>query len=254
MDSITLVVTILSALLTSAVLMIFIENQHIAANVNARYQMIMTPFLHKLSNYFKYASDVRCAINIINEKSGITDFVKSLKTFDQYSYRTIMAERDFPIGYFTAIQLDEICNEINRVWYIHNKYQIEKPISYTLNRLVNYELTNSYLKEVFPYKKCEESSLEQLAEVSGDFYYKIYSPIKNYAHNYEKWQKMDRRFKKFSLWNIVVCIAFLIVTLFFGSCLCDYTIKSFAVISLILLAVTVQRMMKIEKFSNNMFL
>ena len=253
-SSVSLVITILSALLTSAVLMVFIENQHIAANINARYQMIMTPFLHKLSNYFKYTSDVRCTINIINEKSGITDFVKSLKTFDQYSYKTIMSGRDFPIGYFSAIQIDEICNEINRVWHIHNKYQIENPILYTLNRLVNYELTNSYLKEVFPDKKCEESSLEQLAEVSGDFYYKIYSPIKDYAHQYERWQLLDRRFKRFSYGNIVVCVAFLIVTLFFGDCLCGYFIKSFAAISLLLLVITIRRMMRIEKFSNNMFL
>lgn len=253
MDGVSLVVTILSALLASAVLMIFIENQHIAANVNARYQMIMTPFLHKLSYYFKYAYDVSHTISIINEKSGITDFVNLLKRFDQYSYKTIMAGRDFPIGYFSAIQIDEICNVINRVWYIHNKYQIENPVSYTLSRLFNYELTNSYLKEVFPDKKCDESSLEQLAKVSGEFYSDIYTPIKDYAHQYEGWQILDRQFKWLSFGNIIINAAFLIVTLFFGDCICNYVTKSFAVISLILLVFTVWKMVRMEKFSTLMF-
>lgn len=254
MDSITLVVTILSALLASAVLMIFIENQHIAANVNARYQMVMTPFLHKLSNYFKYIFDVSHAIDIINDNIGITDFVNLLKKFDKYSYMTVMSGRNYPICYFSAAQIDEICSDINKVWQMHKEYQIEGNGSYKLNRLLDYELTNSYLIEIFTDKKFDDSSLKQLAEVSGEFYYEIYLPIKDYTPQYEVWQKKDRIFKLVTCGNIVVSVVFLIITLFFGDCICDYAIKSFAAISLILIAVSIFMMIKNEKFSNEMFL
>ena len=140
------------------------------------------------------------------------------------------------------------------MWYIHKKYQIEEPGSYKLDIVANYELTNSYLCEIFPGTTYDDSSLEQLANVSEKFYRELYQPVQGHIADFEMWQKKDRRFKRFSFGNIVVCSVFLIVTLFFGSCLCGYTIKSFAVISLILLGVTVRRMMRIEKFSNNIFL
>ena len=45
------VITLLSAILTGGVLMLFIESQKLSANVVERFQNIMKPFYHKLSCY-----------------------------------------------------------------------------------------------------------------------------------------------------------------------------------------------------------
>ena len=51
--------TILSALLTCGILMIFVENQHISGDIYQYYIGVMKPFMHRLSNYFKYLSCVK---------------------------------------------------------------------------------------------------------------------------------------------------------------------------------------------------
>lgn len=253
MDGVSLVVTILSALLASAVLMIFIENQHIAANVVSRYQMIMLPFMHKLSNYFKYVYNVRHTIRITNKNDCVTDYVNLLKKFDKYSFDTTMSGKDYSIGCFSSVQIGTICDDISKVRYLYKKYQIERTGSYMLDKLPNYEITNSYLCEIFPKLRYDESSLQQLADVSGKFYDELYQPIQNYPPRYELWQKKDRQFKWLTFGNIIINAAFLIITLFFGDCICNYVTKSFAVISLILLVFTVWKMVRMEKFSTQMF-
>lgn len=96
-----------------------------------------------------------------------------------YAYPCIMSGQDYPTSKFTAKQLENICNDINNVWYYwdrkHN-YMIDY-CSYDTRKAEQFcTLGKECLKEVFPLKYNEQAfSLNLISDVSGAFLLKFIS-------------------------------------------------------------------------------
>ena len=102
--------------------MLFIENQHVASSVNERYRFIMKPFYHKLSNYFKFVGSFATFMRVKDRKA---EYVKTFESYvDQMgklAHPCIMDGMDYPVTYFKAEQLEQICNDINQIWYFWDR-------------------------------------------------------------------------------------------------------------------------------------
>ena len=55
-EQVSIIVSIITALLTGGFIILFLDNQHVGATVIERYHFVMQPFMHRLSNYFKFLS------------------------------------------------------------------------------------------------------------------------------------------------------------------------------------------------------
>ena len=55
-EQVSIIISIIVALLTGGFIILFLENQHVGANVIERYHFVMQPFMHRLSNYFLTSS------------------------------------------------------------------------------------------------------------------------------------------------------------------------------------------------------
>ena len=63
-EQVSIIITIIVALLTGGFIILFLENQHVGANVIERYHFVMQPFMHRLSNYFKFLSSAKVYFSI----------------------------------------------------------------------------------------------------------------------------------------------------------------------------------------------
>lgn len=67
-EQISIIVPIIVALLTGGFIILFLENQHVGDNVIERYHFVMKPFMHRLSNYFKFLSSAKVYFPLIREQ------------------------------------------------------------------------------------------------------------------------------------------------------------------------------------------
>ena len=58
-EQVSIIVTVLAALLTGGFLMIFIESQQVANNMAERFHFIMRPFFHSFTNYARFISSFK---------------------------------------------------------------------------------------------------------------------------------------------------------------------------------------------------
>lgn len=63
-EQVSIIISIIVALLTGGFIILFLENQHVGANVIERYHFVMQPFMHRLSNYFKFLSSAKIYFSI----------------------------------------------------------------------------------------------------------------------------------------------------------------------------------------------
>lgn len=63
-EQVSIIIPIIVALLTGGFIILFLENQHVGASVIERYHFIMQPFMHRLSNYFKFLSSAKVYFSI----------------------------------------------------------------------------------------------------------------------------------------------------------------------------------------------
>lgn len=122
-EQVSIIVSVITALLTGGVIILFLENQHVGENVIDRYQFIMKPFMHRLSNYFKFLSSAKTFFSIKrgvkNDEAVYALRLNSLMDdLGHYAYPCIMSGQDYPTSQFSAKQLDNICNGINNVWHL----------------------------------------------------------------------------------------------------------------------------------------
>ena len=121
-EQVSIIIPIIVALLTGGFIILFLENQHIGANVIERYHFVMQPFMHRLSNYFKFLSSATTYFSITkgtkkDEAEYVFKFNDLMDKLGHYAYPCIMSGQDYPASKFTAKQLENICNDINNVWY-----------------------------------------------------------------------------------------------------------------------------------------
>lgn len=255
MEQSTLITSILTAVLTGGVLVLFIENQHVTSFVWTKYESIMTPFLHKLTCIIQYISKCNSAI----ESEGKPDatliaYKKRLNYFRTLNHVTIMGGRDIPLDYLSANKLDEVCNKVNDIWYYGNRNQASMKDKYIVNNAVYDDSTKKHLAEIFhdiPFSQ-KQLTIQHLNEVTGTFYTEIYQPIKDIPLYYEMWNDNSSSLKELSIACIAICILGLILMMLWPDipicCLIIITI-----LSILLFCGTLFYLMQVDNLSRKMF-
>lgn len=183
------VVTILSSIITGGFVLVFVEIGNRKNRENDRYDMQMSPFIHKLSAYFRFISWCHSHINYpksLNEKER--NFKQLIEEMSKRGGRLIMSGGDYLIDSFSAEQLEQIALDINNIWYWHDKM---RPCNLSWNNHVfDRELLDKDLKEINPQYLALPCDVSMVAKVSGDFYVDIYQPIEYESYRHEAYLRL----------------------------------------------------------------
>ena len=98
-EQVSIIITIIVALLTGGFIILFLENQHVGANVIERYHFVMQPFMHRLSNYFKFLSSAKIYFSINkgtkkDDAEYIFQFNDLMDRLGHFAYPCIMSGQD----------------------------------------------------------------------------------------------------------------------------------------------------------------
>lgn len=250
----TEVITLLTGLLTSGVLMLFIENQHIKSAVYTKYESIMIPFMRKLSNYFKFAFHSDCALDIKNfNNNSVQRYKKRLKPYCRYAHMAIMDARDFPVGYFSAKEIDDLCNEINNVWYFGKDNIRSMEDAYEINHIHDIEIKKD-LCIIFPNDKiCEEEvSVKLINDVSTKFFSEVYKPIRHIPQNYEVWDGKCSDFRELAFASLLINVLS-VGTIIFWESIPGCLVAVLLVMSLLMFCGVLYYLVEIDKLSRKIF-
>lgn len=261
-EQVSIIVSIITALLTGGFIILFLDNQHVGATVIERYHFVMQPFMHRLSNYFKFLSSATTYFSITkgtkkDEAEYVFKFNDLMDKLGHYAYPCIMSGQDYPTSKFTAKQLENICNDINNVWYYwdrkHN-YMIDY-CSYDTRKAEQFcTLGKECLKEVFPLKYNEQAfSLNLISDVSGTFFTEIYQPIQHVPYEYEYWCKQEKIFQATTFCTIGLCLVTLTIILLLRYFIPLCVINLLTLLSIISLVYSLYKFAKLENLSRKLF-
>ena len=254
MEQLSLLTSILTSVLTGGILVLFIENQHLTSYVWTKYESIMTPFIHKLTCVIKYISLCNSAIEEPDTPNpSLTAYKKRLDYFRSYNFITIMGGRDFPIDYFAARNLDEICEKVNDIWYFGDRYPADLE-GFFVNETVYGDNAKKLLLEIFEKKTFfqEHLTIRLLNNVTGQFYSEIYQPIKNIPLYFDVWKKRSTYFKCLSISSIIICINTFILLLVWPNIPSCWIIL-LTIFSLIIFSFDLFYLLHLDVFSRKMF-
>lgn len=151
-EQVSIIIPIIVALLTGGFIILFLENQHVGANVIERYHFVMQPFMHRLSNYFKFLSSAKVYFSIksgTSKNKTVYDFNNLMDKLGHMAFPCIMSGQDYPVSHFSACQIQEYSEDINKVWYYldRNKSNIINDCFYDSNKaeMVEHTLTRYFL-------------------------------------------------------------------------------------------------------------
>jgi hypothetical protein len=253
-EQLSIIISILAALLTGGFLMIFIESQQVAGSVAERFHLAMNPFFRSFSNYVKFISSFKTCFTFKVTKDS--DYVKRLKdnveTIAGLGGRSIISGQDYPADYFTAKELDSICNTINDIWYCIDGKQnyIDKHLNFdSRHAQIFSEQTKNYLEAIYPQYKGVQLTKDMLAKVSGDFFVDIYQPIQHILPHYEFWQKKEKEFKILTLITVVFTLFTMILVLLLSCYILIWVYKVLCVTCCGLLIFELYKLIKLENLS-----
>ena len=251
-QQISIIITILAALLTGGFLMIFIESHQVANNLADRFYFIMRPFFHSFTSYTRFISGFKSYFyfNGIGSSGYMKRLKDNLELISKIGGKSIIVGQDYPVDYFTSEKLDKICNVINDIWYcIREDPQTFKKVQFDTNHADSFsEHTLGYLEEISPIFKGKELTKELLEEVSAKFYVGFYQPVEHVLPEYEYWQKKEREFKIFSMGTIVFTLfSMLLLLLYCYIPICILAIL--CVVSSILLLIELYKLIRLENMS-----
>ena len=94
-EQVSIIVSIITALLTGGFIILFLDNQHVGATVIERYHFVMQPFMHRLTNYFKFLSSAKTYFSITkgtkkDEAEYVFKFHDLMDKLGHYAYPCIM--------------------------------------------------------------------------------------------------------------------------------------------------------------------
>jgi hypothetical protein len=250
----SIIISILAALLTGGFLMIFIESQQVAGSVAERFHFAMNPFFHSFSNYVKFISSFKTCFTFKVTKDS--DYVKRLKdnveTIAGLGGRSIISGQNYPADYFTAKELNSICNTVNDIWY-----RIDREQDYVYDHLdfdsrhvqMFSEHIKDYLDAISPKYKGMQLTKDMLAKVSGDFFVEIYQPIQHILPQYEFWQKKEKEFKKLTLTTVGFTLLTMILVLLLSCYIPMWIYKVLCIACCGLLIFELYKLIKLENLS-----
>jgi hypothetical protein len=251
-EQISIIITILAALLTGGFLMIFIESQKVAGDVTERFHFVMNPFFHSFSNYAKFISSFRHCFEFNCTDEFLTTLKENVETVGRLGTKSIMAGRDFPSDYFTAKELDRICRTISNIWY-----RIDRE-SHHVDRHLNFDSdyaetscqhTKEYLTAIHPKYANVPLTKDLLETVSGDFFDDIYQPVQNILPHYERWQCKEKEFKWLALTTVAFTLLTMVLIVLFSCYIQLWVFQSLCVICCGLLIFELYKLIKLENLS-----
>jgi hypothetical protein len=253
-EQLSIIISILAALLTGGFLMIFIESQKTAGSVIERFHFVMNPFFCSFTNYVKFISSFKTCFTFKVSKDS--DYINRLKnnveTIAGLGGKSIISGQDYPADYFTAKELDSICNTINDVWYCidtkHNYINSQLGFdSHHAQRLS--EQTKGYLEAISPKYKGVQLTKDTLANVSGDFFTDIYQPIQHILPHYEFWQRKEKEFKILALVTVGFTLLTMILILLLSCYIPIWIYNALCVACCGLLMFELYKLVKLENLS-----
>jgi hypothetical protein len=253
-EQLSIIISILAALLTGGFLMIFIESQKVTGSVAERFHFVMNPFFHSFSNYVKFLSSFKTCFTFRVAKDS--DYVKGLKDNIEKVARlgghSIMSGQDYPADYFTAKELDSICNTINDIWYRIDRKQdyVYKNLDFDSHHAQMFsEHTKGYLEAISPKYKGVQLTRDMLAKVSGDFFAEIYRPIQHILPRYEFWQKKEKGFKMLALVTVGFTLLTMILILLLSCYIPIWIYNALCIVCCGLLMFELCKLIKLENLS-----
>lgn len=249
-EQVSIIITILAALLTGGFLMIFIESQQVANNMAERFHFIMHPFFHSFTNYARFISSFKSCFSFREvEKEGYMKRLKDdLEQISRIGGKSIIAGQEFPVDYFTGKQLDSVCKTINDIWYcIDNDYHGFQKIEFDTHHAEMFsEHTISYIEEISPKYKGIKLTKDLLGKVSGDFYVDFYQPIEHILPHYEYWLKKEKEFKIIAMITIIITLLTMLILLLLRCYMPIWILNSLCILCCGLLLFELYKLMRLE--------
>lgn len=205
--------TILTSIITGGFILVLIEIGNRKSRENDNYNMIMKPFTHKLTSYFRFINWVKGHVQYPQEKSNVEiKFQNLMDSLGRYGSMAIMAGDDYGIDHFSAKQLNDITTDINNLWYWHNKM---KPCNLKWDNYNNdTEFINRELGVLNPEYLLTPQNIELIVNVSSDFYCYTYKPIEYEIALHENALVIFRKQSLFVLSSVSYVVVFLCLLLF----------------------------------------
>ena len=201
---------ILTSIITGGFVLVFVEIGNRKNRENDRHEQIMTPFMHKLSSFFRFINWCRSSIVYPQQLNGYeVSFKKLVEDIGGYGGKAIVSGGDYGIGYFTADELNQIALDINNIWYYHDKMN---PCRLSWNDRMHWsdELIPKELTEVNPRYLKEKIDVNLVAKVSGDFYTDAYQPIEDETYRHEAFEQHFKR--QTVMVSLFVCFVLLMLS------------------------------------------
>lgn len=176
---------ILTSIITGGFVLVFVEIGNRKNRENDKHDQIMTPFMHKLSAFFRYINWSSSYIIYPKPLEGYEkDFKALIKDIGGYGGRAITSGGDYGSDNFTAEQLYRIAFDINNIWYFHDKMNPCR-LTWDTKMRGTEEYISKELKEINPIYLKETNSVDLVAKLSGDFYTDVYQPIEGETYRHE---------------------------------------------------------------------
>ena len=209
-----MVLTILSSIITGGFILVFIEIGNRKNRENDNYEFQMKPFMHKLSAYFRFISWCSSRICYPKELNVYEKhFKEQIDKISNLGGRSIVSGGDYGIEYFKPSELREIAEDINNIWYWHDKMHpcnlIWRDVLYESNELIDNELN-----EISPKYVSMPHDINLVSKISSDFYVYIYQPIEYLAFKHEANMKHFSRSTCFMSISVTVVLIVLCLMLF----------------------------------------
>jgi uncharacterized protein YhhL (DUF1145 family)/uncharacterized protein YaaR (DUF327 family) len=238
--------TILSSIITGGFVLIFVEIGNRKNRENDHYDFLMSPFMHKLSSYFRFISWCSSRINYPRNLNGHeTRFKEIVEKISRFGGRAIVSGGDYSVNYFKASELRKIAEDINNIWYLHEKMHpcnlIWRDIIYESNELIDHELAEINTKYLsMPY------DINLVSKVSSDFFVYIYQPVEYETFKHESYMAHFSRLTSFVSIAVFLVLFILCMMLFVEPPMLLLQISTVIVVllllsSLLLLAVSINK-------------
>ncbi len=204
---------ILTSIITGGFVLVFIELGNRKQRENERFDQKISPFMHKLSAYFRFMS--WCSHRIIYPKPTegyYKDFKELVNYLGGYGGRAITSGGgDYPIGHFNAAELENIALKINNVWYCHDKMN---PCMLTWDTHGGTDnFIDKELREINALYYGIQHDINMVAKVSGDFYVDVHQPVEYDTYKHEATNK------QYGIDTKIVAFAFIFVLTVLGAML-----------------------------------
>lgn len=183
------VITILTAIITGGFILVFVEIGNRKNREIDSFCQSVNPFMKKLSSYLRMISWCKTHIKYPSEIDEKEEKFKSIvDRLSKYGSRLIMSGKNYRAGSFTARQIDNMANDINKIWYWYDKMN---PCHLQFDNGITFqeELVRKEISEINPIYLSNAIDIRLISNISGDFFVNIYQPIENDLYMHELYVK-----------------------------------------------------------------